>query len=51
MFERLDPPEAPIPVCPICGAETDTYYKNADGEIVGCDECVSTIDAWETQDD
>ena len=41
------PPEPPLPRCPICGAETDTFYKDKNGDIVGCDECVSTCDAWE----
>ena len=42
--------EPEFPVCPICGAETDTYYYNKrTGEIVGCDECVESQDAWETQ--
>jgi hypothetical protein len=41
------PPDPPLPRCPICDAETDTFYKDKHGEIVGCDECVSTCDAWE----
>lgn len=41
------PPEPPLPRCPICGAETDTFCKDKNGDIVGCDECVSTVDAWE----
>lgn len=43
------PPEAPFPICPVCGEETDTYYKNDSGEIVGCDHCVRTVDAWEEE--
>ena len=38
--------EPKFPICPVCGAETDTYYK-CDMEIVGCDECVSSVNAWE----
>lgn len=34
------------PICPVCGRETDTYYKQ-DGEIIGCGECIRRIDAWE----
>lgn len=34
------------PVCPVCGMETDTYYR-VFGEIVGCDGCVHSVDAWE----
>ena len=34
------------PICPVCGAVCETVYK-ADGEIVGCDECLTQVDAWE----
>ncbi len=33
------------PICPVCGTECSTIYKNALGEIVGCNECVETYDA------
>lgn len=36
------------PVCPVCGEETDTFYKSEEtGEIVGCDKCIEPVDAWE----
>jgi hypothetical protein len=35
------------PTCPICGGECDTIYKDREGEIVGCNECLRAIDAWE----
>ena len=38
------------PICPVCGCECDTFYRDRDGEIVGCDECVQTIDAWEAME-
>lgn len=34
------------PICPVCGSECNTVYK-ADGEIVGCDVCLTSHDAWE----
>ena len=40
-------PEHP-PLCPVCGAECATAYRNWAFEIVGCDECVMACDAWET---
>lgn len=44
----LEPPPAPpLPVCPVCREETDTFYKDKDGVVVGCDNCISTADAWE----
>ena len=41
------PPEPLLPRCPVCGEETDTFYKDKYGAVVGCDNCVSTADAWE----
>ena len=34
------------PCCPVCGSNCCMIYKNED-EVVGCDECISTADAWE----
>ena len=45
----LEPKDYDMPVCPVCGEETDTYYKNKDGAIVGCDCCIEARDAWEEQ--
>lgn len=42
-----DGKEPTYPRCPVCGEECDTIYKNADLDIVGCDNCVATVDAWE----
>ncbi len=39
------------PVCPVCGAETDALYRNMDGDIVGCEACVRTVDAWEEEEE
>lgn len=44
--ERYGDTEDRFPVCPVCGKETDTFYKNEYGEIVGCDNCVNRVDAW-----
>ena len=43
----LDPPAGEVPVCPVCGEETDTFFKNSLGDIIGCDVCVRSVDAWE----
>ena len=45
----LEPPAATVPICPVCGAETDTYYYDRYGEVVGCSECIETRDAWDAQ--
>jgi len=39
--------EPAVPICPVCGQDTDTFYKDKYGDIVGCSECINTIDAWE----
>lgn len=47
---RLDPPPEPEPIeprCPICGAACDTFHVTKDHEIVGCEECLYAVDAWE----
>jgi len=30
-----DPPDYTVPICPVCGEETDTLYADRDGEISG----------------
>ena len=42
-----EPKDYKVPRCPVCGEETDALYKNIYGEIVGCDVCIRTVDAWE----
>ena len=53
-LERTGTPDGraeKFPICPICGEETDTYYKDIIGEIVGCGECIKRTDAWDEQED
>lgn len=42
----VEPPAYTCPICPVCGAETDTVYKNVYGDPLGCPECVTEVDAW-----
>ena len=46
---RLEPPEAEefILRCPVCGKECDTVYLDLDGEVAGCDRCITLKDAYE----
>lgn len=44
-----DGKEPTYPRCPICGEECETIYKSKDYEIVGCDCCIRTTDAWEVE--
>lgn len=41
------PPEYQVPHCPVCGSECDTFFRDMEGNIVGCDECVDQLDAWD----
>lgn len=39
------------PVCPICGAEAQTFYRDSLGETFGCDECVVKVDWTEVAEE
>ena len=45
-----DGKEPPQPRCPICGQECETIYKDRALDIVGCDMCEESKDAWEVSD-
>lgn len=34
-----------IPICPVCGEQCETIYKDTWGDIVGCDQCITAFDA------
>lgn len=38
--------EVEYPHCPVCGEECEDVYQ-ANGEVLGCDECVRVCNAWE----
>lgn len=40
-----------MPVCPICGAEAQTFYRDSFGETFGCDECVVKVDWTEVTEE
>lgn len=42
--------EPTYPHCPVCGYECSDIYKNENGDIVGCDECIQVTDAWEVEE-
>ena len=47
---RIEPKPYKNPVCPVCGGESETLYQRhtmRSSEIVGCDNCIDTLDAWE----
>jgi hypothetical protein len=39
------------PVCPICGEVTAEIYKDSYGEVIGCCECVTVVNAWDWMED
>lgn len=57
-FSDMDIPERPLeppepeaaPCCPCCGEECETLYRDRAWRIVGCENCMETLDAWETCD-
>lgn len=45
-----EPPEdnpEDYPHCPVCGEWCDTIYKDRNREVVGCENCINTNDAWD----
>lgn len=51
IYGRKDPAEEPIPTCPMCEAETDEFYLDEFGNIVGCPECIRKVDSREWVED
>ena len=48
---NLTPPEPkPMPRCPICMTETDTFVLGYWGNIIGCDECTKEVDAYDYEE-
>lgn len=43
-------PEYIGPHCPVCGEACEQAYCNSDDEVLGCDVCVKTKEAWETEE-
>ena len=43
----LEPPEEKHPRCPECGEECDHYFRDVYFDIVGCENCIEKLDAWE----
>lgn len=46
VFRERRPDDYECPVCPVCGEECDTYYKQG-GIVLGCDQCMEAVSAWE----
>ena len=39
------------PICPRCGAEAQTFYRDLLDETFGCDECVVKVDWTEISEE
>ena len=42
--------EPKYPQCPVCGCECETIFKDLNGVVFACDECVKKKSAWETEE-
>lgn len=42
--------EPRYPHCPVCDRECEEVYKDREGVIFACDECVKTHSAWEVEE-
>ena len=45
--EQFGVPEGPVPTCPCCGEECDNYFTDGSGDIIGCENCVRKVDAYD----
>lgn len=43
----FEPRPYQIPVCPMCGEETDELVLDRYGDVCGCRECISFVSAWD----
>lgn len=46
----LEPKEPEQPICPECGEECEVVYL-VNGNVVGCDNCVTEKDAYDWADE
>lgn len=37
--------------CPNCGTAENAYFYRRGEEIVGCEHCITMMDAWEAEDE
>lgn len=49
-METVGYDDGPEPICPICGEECETMYKDKFGAYVGCDVCITMVDACDVED-
>lgn len=47
VWDYPEPPDEPRHYCPVCGEETDIVYRDQNGYIVGCPNCVDEVEDWD----
>ena len=47
----IDPPDKPMPECPICGEGAEEIYMDWQGNVFGCNKCIITEDAQEWEEE
>ena len=45
--ERFGMPESEALICPCCGKEAENFFLDSNDDIIGCDECIRMVDAFE----
>lgn len=50
VFDYPSPPEQTMPICPECGEECETIYRGRDGQILGCENCVDALNAYDWEE-
>lgn len=50
IFSNPEPPEQNMPRCPECGEECETIYRGRDGQILGCENCVDALNAYDWEE-
>lgn len=46
---RLEPREEAMPRCPWCGEECEHLYRDRAGTILGCENCIEDLNAYDNR--
>ncbi len=47
IYDIYDEAEAELPRCPCCLSDCEVVYRDKNNVIVGCENCIDTVDAYE----
>ena len=45
-FQGFERGTIPIPKCPICENECDSFYRNGFDNVIGCENCIEKVDSY-----